>query len=626
MGSDPTKPENLQELKKFYEKEIFPKLSETSEAKPVVDSYIPQSLAGRYLQNEYLAKNPYPLGQKDQLEKAQDGSDYSKLHGLYHKRFKRLTELFGYYDIYLIDGKTEEIFYNVSKDFDLGTNLKTGNYADSNIGELFRQVTKSRDPNFVKEVDFEIYRPSVNKPASFIGTTVFDGSEFLGVLIVQVSTEKVNQNMTTNRQWREIGLGTTGESFLVGQDRLIRSDPRMFLENPDQYFDSLKKAGYSQATTNKIHQAGSPILYQEVKTHTAEKALQGKSETELSVDYRGKSILSSYQPVNLGGFRWGLITKMDEEEAFKPIRDLGRRTLISAAILLPLVALLSSWLSGLFTRPIGRLLAATKRIAARDLDVQVDVNSKDELGELGRSFNEMSRTLKEKEQNLQLKVQENEDLLLNVLPPAAVKQFQDGDRSFADVYGDVTLIYAEIEGFSDLVSKTDVSQSLQKLNELIGAFDEAAEHYGIEKLKTVGTAYIAVCGLSIPRVDHAKRSVDFAIAMIKIIQTFSASHASHVTLDIGIHSGGIVGGIIGKSKFIYELWGDTMKVVHAIHSSPEEDVIQVTQPVLQALDKVYRFKSVPSVFVKGLGEIPVWELDLSSSATTTNPDREGVLA
>jgi class 3 adenylate cyclase len=283
-------------------------------------------------------------------------------------------------------------------------------------------------------------------------------------------------------------------------------------------------------------------------------------------------------------------------------------------------------LSGLFTRPIGRLLAATKRIAAGDLDVQVDVNSKDELGELGRSFNEMSRSLKEKEQNLQLKVQENEDLLLNVLPPSAVKQFQDGDRSFADVYADVTLIYAEIEGFSDLVSKTDVSQSLQKLNELMGAFDEAAEYYGIEKLKTVGTAYIAVCGLSIPRVDHAKRSVDFAIAMLKTIQTFSASQASHVTLDIGIHSGGIVGGIVGKSKFIYELWGDTMKVVHAIHSSPEEDVIQVTEPVLQALDKVYQFKSVPSVFVKGLGEIPVWELDLSSSATTTHPDREGVLA
>lgn len=617
LESQALNPTQLNDLKDVYIKQIFPKLGNTQDAASVVDSYLPQENAGRYLQYQYLAKNPFPIRSKYQLNDAKDGSDYSKAHAIFHPRFKRIIQLFDYYDIFLIDGATGNIIYNVSKEIDFATNLKTGNYSDTNLGNAFKEVLKSKDPNFTTAVDFEIYRPSYDSPAAFIATTIFDGTEFLGSLVFQISIDRINQNMTVNGKWREVGLQETGQSFLVGRDYTLRSEPRTYIENPDLFFERLRKRGTSQETIDKIYRTGTPILFAEMKHPLVEKALNGKSGTETSKDNTGKGWLVSYQPVQLGPFSWALATTMDEVEAFKPIHDFTRRLLITAAILLPAVALLSNWLSGLFTRPIARLVEGTRRIAGGETDVKVNITSQDELGELGQSFNQMSHSLHAKEQNLQEKLEENERLLLNILPPGAVKRMQEGEREFADTYKNVTLIYAEVEGFSELAATVDPEESVKLLNELMGAFDETAETYGIEKLKTIGTDYIAVCGLSIPRVDHAKRAVDFSIALLKTVQRFRTTHNTNVTLDIGVHSGEVVGGIVGKSKFIYELWGNTMKIVHSIHSSPDVDVIQVTEPVVNSLDQIYQFKPLDPIMVKRIGLISIWELKLPEASTVT---------
>ena len=593
-------------------------MGNTSEAKPLVDTYLPQSNAGRYLQYKFIADNPFPLGSKYQLNNAGDGSDYSKAHALYNPKFKRIIQLFDYYDIFLIDGETGNVIYNVSKELDFATNLRNGIYVDTNLGNAFKQVLKSRDPNFTTAVDFETYRPSYDRPAAFIATTIFDGTQFLGSLVFQISIDRINQNMTVNGKWREVGLQETGESILVGRDYTLRSEPRDYIQNPDQYFESLRDIGVTQETIEKIHHSRTPILFQKLEHPLVEKALNGKEGTERSRDLNKKPILVSYQPVQLGPFSWALMTVMDEAEAFAPIDRFARRLLITAAILLPAVALLSNWISGLFTRPIARLVQGTRLIADGETDVQVNITARDELGELGQSFNLMSQKLQEKETRLQEQLLENEKLLLNVLPPAAVKRVQQGQRDFADSYTDITVIYAEIEGFTELADTLTPETSVQLLNQLIGAFDETAETYEIETLKTTGMAYVAFCGLSVPHIDHDKRAVDFAIAMIKTIQRFNQTNQTNqiaLTLDIGIHSGEVVGGIIGKSKFIYEVWGSTLQIVRAVHSSPERDVIQVTEPIFLSLEKIYSFVPVKPVTVKGIGEIPVWSLEISDDFT-----------
>ncbi|MDJ0579735.1 adenylate/guanylate cyclase domain-containing protein [Crocosphaera sp.] len=619
----------LKKLREFYKDEVFPRLGNTNEVKPLVDTYLPQSNAGRYLQYEFIADNPFPLGSKYQLNNPGDGSDYSKAHALYNPKFKRIIQLFDYYDIFLIDGETGNVIYNVSKELDFSTNLRNGIYAYTNLGNAFKQVLKSRDPNFTTAVDFETYRPSYDRPAAFIATTIFDGTRFLGSLVFQISIDRINQNMTVDGKWREVGLQETGESILVGRDYTLRSEPREFIENPEQYLESLHDIGVMEDTIAKIRHSRTPILFQTMEHPLVEKALNGKEGTERSQDLSKKPILVSYQPVQLGPFNWALMTVMDEAEAFAPINHFARRLLITAAILLPTVALLSNWISGLFTRPIARLLSGTCSIAEGDTNVQVCITSKDELGKLGQSFNLMSQKLYEKDICLQKQLAENEKLLLNVLPPIAVERMQRGERDFADNYTDVTIIYADIGGFPSLCSRFTPQASVKLLNQLIGAFDEMAETYGIDKLKTVGTSYVAVSGLSNPRIDHAKQAVDFSIAMFKTIERYRQANLTNLTdltdltLDIGIHSGEVVGGIIGKTKFIYEIWGCTMQIVHGIHSSPERNLIQVTEPVFLALQKTYSFVSLKPISVKGIGEIPIWSVEIPDNFTTkVKPSRQ----
>lgn len=396
----------------------------------------------------------------------------------------------------------------------------------------------------------------------------------------------------------------------------MRTEPRLFLENPDQYFEELGKHGYSKQQIQRIWDTGTPILQHKADLKSVEKAFNGEQGTELDTDFQGKKVLVSYESIPVKSnpnLKWALITKMQEEEAFAPINRLGYLLFATSAILLPLMVFLANWLSDLFIGSIKRLLDASRRMTAGEHDVQVQIESEDEFGQLGKAFNLMSFSLNEKEQSLRHQIQENKRLLLNLLPPDAVDKFLDGKREFADTYKSISIIYAEVEGFSSVTILDNPEESVKFLNELIGALDELTELYGIEKIKTMGTTYIAVCGLSIPRVDHAKWAVDFAVAMISAIQKYNIHHNSSLTLDIGVHSGSIVGGIIGKNKFIYDVWGDTLKIAQGVHSSPKDNVIQVTEPVYRELKQIYNFEPLGDIIVKGLGNMPIWELDLTST-------------
>jgi class 3 adenylate cyclase len=261
-----------------------------------------------------------------------------------------------------------------------------------------------------------------------------------------------------------------------------------------------------------------------------------------------------------------------------------------------------------FIQPIQRLMRATKQIIAGDSAVQVKVDSDDEFGELSRSFNSMATTLQQREEAIRSQLQENDRLLLNILPARTAERLKQGEQSITEQYPSVSVLYADLEGFQDLSAELAPDKAIVVLNELIGAFDDAAERCGVEKLRSTGSNYLAVCGLSVPRIDDEKRTVELALAMLQVVQRLSAKHGVHLSLDIGIHTGALAAGVVGRSKFYYDVWGETMIIARAIHASPKQNVIQVTEPVLRALDGLYSFEPLEPVEVKGEGAIPIWEL------------------
>ena len=195
-----------------YQQEYTPGASDNAVAK-----WMPKGKASQILQNLYISGNPDPIGEKQKLDAANDRSMYSQIHGQYHPTIRRYLEEFGYYDIFLVDAETGFVVYSVFKEVDYATNLKTGPYKDSGIGKVFRKALAAGSEDAVVIEDFAPYAPSYNASASFIASPIYDMGEAIGVLIFQAPVDRINDVMTSGNNWKGVGLGDSGEVYLVGQ-------------------------------------------------------------------------------------------------------------------------------------------------------------------------------------------------------------------------------------------------------------------------------------------------------------------------------------------------------------------------------------------------------------------------
>ena len=240
---------------------------------------------------------------------------------------------FGLLDIFLVDAASDRIVYSVFKEVDFGTSLLSGPYRETNFARAFEAARVSNAPDFVQLVDFGAYEPSYNAFASFIASPIFDGDVKVGVLVLQMPVDRINDIMTSDRRWREVGLGETGESYLVGEDFTLRSQSRFLIEHRDGYLEMIHTIGMSPSTIDAIARLDSTIGLQRVETEGVEAALAGRTGTRLFDDYRGVPVLSSYRPLDIRDVHWVLMSEIDETEAFSPVRALRNQVLLFMAVL-----------------------------------------------------------------------------------------------------------------------------------------------------------------------------------------------------------------------------------------------------------------------------------------------------
>jgi len=172
----------------------------------------------------------------------------------------------------------------------------------------------------------------------------------------------------------------------------------------------------------------------------------------------------------------------------------------------------------------------------------------------------------------------------------------------------VTVAFADLVGFTELTSEMPPADVVTLLNGLFTRFDIAASDIGIEKIKTVGDAYMAVCGLPDAVENHAERMVRMAIRMVHICREHALEHRVPFRLRIGINSGPVVAGVIGRSKYIYDLWGDTVNLASRMESAGIPDSIQVTQAVYERLKGLFTFEPRGTLDIKGKGTVQAWLL------------------
>jgi methyl-accepting chemotaxis protein len=385
--------EYAESLRAYYGNEFLTRFVQGGQSEGEIDRYLPHEDGSIILQYHYISNNPNPTGRKDNLQMAGDGSKYSQIHSKYHPLIRNYLKKFGYYDIFMVDHKTGDIVYTVSKEVDFATKILAGPYKDTNFSRVFKEAGIAHDRNFTKLVDYDLYAPSYDAPASFIASPIFDGDEKIGVLVFQMPTDEINRVMTGDKNWSREGLGETGETYIVGTDLKMRNDSRFLVEAPDRYFKLIEKMGLEEKVIQSIKSHSTSILFQPVRTEAAEDALRGNTDTKIILDYRDISVLSSYAPLDIEGLRWGIVSEIDEEEVFSPMIVLRNRILLIALAVSAMVAILGLTTSRVITRPVFRLIKGTEEFGKGDLSARVPITSKDEIGFLTEAFNKMGEVI-----------------------------------------------------------------------------------------------------------------------------------------------------------------------------------------------------------------------------------------
>jgi methyl-accepting chemotaxis protein len=408
-------PEQRARLAKYYTTDFMQEFDKRNTGRKLNMGAIAADLPdiAMNLQYQYIAANPHPLGSKNNLERANDGTRYSELHGALHPYLRTALRQFGLYDIFLVEPRNGTIVYTVFKELDFATSLVDGPFARSRLGEAFRLSWALDKPGVVALTEFGEYLPSYNDQAAFLGTPIFEGNRKIGVLVVQVPIDKINAVMTHEGQWKERGLGDSGETYLVsGADGTPRSVARLAVEDIDAYARSVEAAGFAKGVANAVKAKATSIGLVPIKTLATQNVFE-KGEAGFGVypNYAGTPVLGAYAPLEVLGLKWAIVAEEDSAEAFAPVAAV-RQTVIywsagMAGVLLLLGGAIAWSLLRSVTRPITKLQDTVSAIAGGNFAARSELGGDDEFGQLSRAFDNL---LDDRVTRLAEAERENEDL------------------------------------------------------------------------------------------------------------------------------------------------------------------------------------------------------------------------
>ena len=211
--------------------------------------------------------------------------------------------------------------------------------------------------------------------------------------------------------------------------------------------------------------------------------------------------------------------------------------------------------------------------------------------------------LNQEKELLEVEQMKTEKLMLNILPRPIADRLKRGEKNISGSYPDVTILFSDLVGFTKMSSQTSATDLVKLLNDLFTRFDKRADALGVEKIKTIGDAYMAVAGLPIPRPDHAQLCAELALGMFDDLKAFNQENGKELDMRIGLNSGPVVAGVIGFTKFSYDLWGNTVNTASRMESTSKPGRVQVSPATYEAIKDDFTLEDGGLMECKGLGEI-----------------------
>lgn len=425
----------------------------------------------------------------------------------------------------------------------------------------------------------------------------------------------------TDNYWDRVAAGLIAPPVRSTQGGRSIEDIFLSLNITNSEFNKLKEAKSKMSELSKIETHAMDMAqeyYEKKPQKVAEKASKTGLESASTILYdKSYRVYNAEVAQYLSDFK-----SMIQERFTKQISELNKRydyltklnALLSAGLYLG-ITISSLYFYLRIQRRSKETIDALKAISHGNLSTRSSVVGNDELGELATLVNWTGKNLEQKVAELQDKVSKtellmedlkkerdrSEKLLHNILPAAIAERLTNGEDSIAEVFPEVTVLFSDIVGFTELSEKIGPSETVNMLNLLFGKLDEIAEKHGVEKIKTIGDCYMVVAG--VPNRDplHCQHIAAFAMDTLSCIETFSNESPYQVQLRMGIHTGTVAAGVVGKKRFSYDLWGDVVNVASRFETTAEPNKIHVSEAVKFRLADDFLFLDGGEVKLKGKG-------------------------
>lgn len=595
-------PDQRAELVASYDPVVLP-YDQAGVERPPVEALVPDSVAGRYVQYHYVAANPFPIGERDQLTDAGDGSSFSAAHAEYHQFLRALRDSIGATDLLIVGASSDDVVYSASKRVDLGTDAVTGPYGDTGLGLSLTRLEQVAVTDAVI-VDSGFYLPDASAPIVQVAATIRAGAKVVGAIIVELPIGALTDIVTAGQQWDLLGLGDTGEAYVVGSDLTLRTVPRPWFEDPDRYLRRFSEQGGNERVAGLIEFTGSPVLLQSIDNRAVQSALDGDAFVGVVDNYLGRRALAAAAPLDLPGLDWVVVAEQHTSETND---ELGRFLVaigVLLLILLPILAIVGLVLARILARPVGPLVDVAGRIAAGDLRTEVPDLGRNELGDLGGQLRAVASQLRDREQEIDDEERRIASMLESVLPPALVDRLRNGELDLVEQIDDGTVISLRIRGIPEAAG-AEQDAVLDMTGQLARELRSLAGEHGVERIRIASDRQLFIAGRGVPGAA-ADVALAFAAAAIERVAAVGSNLGVELSGHVGLAAGQVATGVLGSRQASFGMWGESVGTAATLSANAAE--ILVDRSVLDELgDDTTRWVATPSGDANGL-EIEAFEV------------------
>jgi class 3 adenylate cyclase len=590
----------------WYKKELLPRLDKVAGGHTPLEGLMPADPVARRLQADYIARNPNPVGEKDQLLTAPGGSRYDAAHARYHSVLRRAAQTVGFYDINLMDAATGDVVYTMVKETDFASNMYNGALAHSGFARVAKRALDPRNGGKPVIEDYSVYTPSAFAPQMFAAAPIIADGQTIGVFVAQIDIRTLNDLLTDNSGWRSTGEGATGEVLLTGEDRLLRSQSRFMIDNPAQFLAQVQANGLPVSIAEQIRTLGTTILYMPNRSYAVEQAFRNRTGVGRYLDYRGVDVIAAYGPLEVAGLRWAIAAKQDVAEALAPAIRLKSDLLVAAAVVAIALTFLALACAGLFVRPLRRVVAGMESLSGGRATSRIAIHGNDEFAELARGYNSMADAIEQRDKRLAETEQQRAELLHILYPAGVAERVRSGAELTAETVPNVTVAVALIDGLDMLAANRRAGDVRPILNALLDALNSTAASHGVETVRSLGESYVGVCGLSSPRLDHAARALAWTRAATLALQRLGDDWVKSISLRFGLVSGEIDVLLIGRGHVAYDIWGRTLSIARRIVQEAEPGCVRLSDSAYTLLTDVEGLEPCLPIETPAFGTVSTW--------------------